>query len=212
MAAICTMTVLRHRLVQGVSVVAEEKPLRNAEQEKVLIVLQVTTPMTVPLPLNKCVLCGDKTHRQKGCPKVDKERPTPKNTRVTGSAPFENSAPPEVGGGPQPQPPEVIWTRFFSGPSADQKFSLMPSAPVSSAPSVPLKTQHHFGGGGGLKRSPGHGATTEPPCLVSWVWTRWTYHKLMHKDYAGHFIIYCRKRMQRSWPMHVSGVSPWGIR
>ena len=43
---------------------------------------------------------------------------------------------------PPPRPPKD-WAKFYSGPSADQKFSV--------APSAPLKTGHHRrGGGGGL--------------------------------------------------------------
>ena len=48
------------------------------------------------------------------------------------------------------------WTKFSSGPSANQKFSLALSAPMSlgsqfsSATSAPLEPQHPRGGGGGL--------------------------------------------------------------
>ena len=84
---------------------------------------------------------------------------------------------------PPPQDPPLLkdWTKFSSGPLANQTFSLSPSAPVgldqklSSAPLAPLKPQHHGGGGGGggggnptpFKRSPGGGgvrtALAPPP-------------------------------------------------
>ena len=71
-------------------------------------------------------------------------------------APFNNSAPP----GEEPHT-KVIWAKFSSGPSANQKFSPTPSARVSldqkfsSAPLAPLKNHHHWrGGGGALKGAP----------------------------------------------------------
>ena len=54
-----------------------------------------------------------------------------------------------------PRPRLLTWAKISSGPSANQQFSLAPLAAVSfdqklsSAPPVPLKTQHHLGGGGG---------------------------------------------------------------
>ena len=51
---------------------------------------------------------------------------------------------------PRPPGPLNDWAKYSSGPSACQNFSLAPLAPISldqeysSAPSVPLKTQHHW--------------------------------------------------------------------
>ena len=66
-----------------------------------------------------------------------------------------------VGGGPPPRPLQC-WATFSSGPSANQKFSLAPSALVSVdqqfclAPSVPLQTQQPQTPPPS-KRSPGRG-------------------------------------------------------
>ena len=64
------------------------------------------------------------------------------------------------GGAGHPPPPPLKdclqrCGQIFIQPSANQRFSLAPSAPISldqkcsSRPSVPLKPQHHLGGGGG---------------------------------------------------------------
>ena len=79
---------------------------------------------------------------------------------------FNNSAPLRGGGGGGPTPPTHLpwspppplryWAKFPFGTSADQKVSLASLAPIgldqkffSSAPSAPLKPQHHRRGGGG---------------------------------------------------------------
>ena len=73
-------------------------------------------------------------------------------------APFEQPGTAGVGAGVGGGPPPFDfkdWAKIFSGPSANQKFSLAPSAPITldqrflSAPSAPLKPQHHRKGGGG---------------------------------------------------------------
>ena len=75
---------------------------------------------------------------------------------------------------PWTPPQKKDWAKFSSGPSADQKFSLVPSAPISldqkfsSAPSAPLKAGHHLEGGGGAgpplkKRPPPPGAAQCSP-------------------------------------------------
>ena len=78
------------------------------------------------------------------------------------TVPFNNSAPLEVGGGgvphhppthpptPGPLAPLKDKAKFSSGPLANQKFSLVPLAPIgsdqkfSSVSPGPLKTQHHW--------------------------------------------------------------------
>ena len=60
-----------------------------------------------------------------------------------------------VGGGGVILPSFSSWAKFFSGPLASQKFSLAPSAQVSSGPKIssapwaPLITQGLLWGGGG---------------------------------------------------------------
>ena len=89
-----------------------------------------------------------------GCPVWARECPVPR-------APFNNSAPHRGAVGshtthpsPPPPRPSKYWAKFPSGPSADQTFSLAPSAPIRldqkfpSAPSAPPKTPHHRRGGG----------------------------------------------------------------
>ena len=75
---------------------------------------------------------------------------------------------------PPPAPPPLLkdWAKFSSGPSANQKFSLVPAAPNSldqRFSSAPLKTQHRAGGGGGsLKGALARGASlcgTSPPVV-----------------------------------------------
>ena len=59
------------------------------------------------------------------------------------------------GGGASPttHPPTPLkeWAKFSSRPSADQKFSSVPSAPLN---------QHHLGGGGGADTQTAHHATS----------------------------------------------------
>ena len=61
---------------------------------------------------------------------------------------------------PPPPPPQKNWAKFYSRPSADQKFSLAPLAPIHLdqkiflTPLASKKTQEHWGGGGGGTRKP----------------------------------------------------------
>ena len=63
-----------------------------------------------------------------------------------------------AGGGVPHHPPTPCpskdWAKFSSGPSADQKFSLVPLAPP--------RTQHLRGGGGGQRRMDGKNSQTTP--------------------------------------------------
>ena len=84
-----------------------------------------------------------------------------------GGAPINNSAPLGGGGGEVPHhhtlpppldapvpPPKKVWATFFSGPLANQKFSLAPSVSIGldqTFSSAPLKTQHPRRGGGGSR-------------------------------------------------------------
>ena len=81
-----------------------------------------------------------------------------------------NSAPLGAGGGGDPTPPTQHppkdWAKFSSGPSADQKFSLAPLAPISSDQkfsSAPLKISTTGGGGGGGLRQKTPAPTSSTP-------------------------------------------------
>ena len=74
-----------------------------------------------------------------------------------GELPHHPPSPP-----PLTYPPPLLkdWSKFSSGPLANQKFSLAPLAPISlnqqfsSTPSASLNTQHHPRGGGALGLDP----------------------------------------------------------
>ena len=89
----------------------------------------------------------------------------------TGPSEFHVTTQHRLGGGgfQIPPPPKHNWAKLCSALSANQKFSLAPSAPISldqkfsSAPLPPLTTQHHRGGGGGLDPPPHPPRTPLPP-------------------------------------------------
>ena len=105
-------------------------------------------------------------------------RPRPQMTwlggLVRGRAPFNNSAPLGVGGGPTPPihppcwiptPPLKDWANFSFRPSADRKFSLACSAPISfdqKSSSLPLTASKNSAPPGGLGGG-GGGCWTHPP-------------------------------------------------
>ena len=101
-------------------------------------------------------------------------------------APFSKSPPLGGEGGTPlthpswtPPPPISCWAQCSSAPSANQNFSLAPSAPITldqkffSEPSRPLNTQHHLGGQGAGPPPPpplplqGHWCVTSGPRTAS---------------------------------------------